>query len=218
MNTENNIAVFGDTHGHLRLMFHLCQLWQTHHQRHLDGILQCGDLGFFPDISALDKATRTYAKKDTEELGFAHYFRQPQPLFEDKMLKTMFEGPQDSFESINTPVLWCNGNHEDFQELYRLVGSKDITPVDAYGMLHYIRSGVVTSYAGLSIAAIGGAPERRDDSNANQKVPAKWKYVDIDSCSQLTGSSFDVLISHGAPEGLGGESDTGGSALLRLVR
>jgi len=67
--TTKYVAVFGDVHGHLRLMFQLCRLWQKEHKIHLDGVLQCGDIGFFPDISRVDSATRQYAKRDPEELS-----------------------------------------------------------------------------------------------------------------------------------------------------
>ena len=39
-------------------------LWQLRHKRHLDGILQCGDLGYFPDLSRIDDATRRFADED----------------------------------------------------------------------------------------------------------------------------------------------------------
>jgi hypothetical protein len=38
-NCKRHFAVFGDTHGHLRLMFRLCRLWQIQHRVFLDGIL-----------------------------------------------------------------------------------------------------------------------------------------------------------------------------------
>ena len=63
-----HIAIFGDAHGHLRLLFQLCRLWQLEHKTHLDGIIVCGDLGFFPDVSRLDKATRRFALKDPVEI------------------------------------------------------------------------------------------------------------------------------------------------------
>ncbi len=39
-------AIFGDVHGHFRLMFQLCRHWQRNSGVHLDGILLCGDIGF----------------------------------------------------------------------------------------------------------------------------------------------------------------------------
>jgi hypothetical protein len=217
MNSDQYIAVFGDVHGHLRLMFQLCRLWQRHNNRHLDGILQCGDLGFFPNTSILDKATKRFAQDDPEELGFSKYFCLPQPLLNDELLEKMFYGPRDSFDAINTPALWCHGNHEDFKELARIAGSKKVTAVDAFGMLQYIPSGTITTIAGARVAAIGGKPELPDENDMNPKDIAKWKYVDSHSCSLLSGIPIDILLSHGSPIGLGGESLTAGSALLRSV-
>ncbi len=55
-----NLAVFRDTHGHLRLMFPLCRHCQLNHGPHLDVTLQRGDLGFYPDLGMDDKATRRF--------------------------------------------------------------------------------------------------------------------------------------------------------------
>ena len=60
-----HIAVIGDVHGHLRLMFQLCRLWQVQTGVHLDLVLQCGDLGFFPDPARLDKATQRFRWRES---------------------------------------------------------------------------------------------------------------------------------------------------------
>ena len=71
------VVVVGDTHGHLRLMFQLCRLWQLCHDQRLDAVLQCGDLGFFPYPGTVDGATRRYSRHDPEELAFSKYFESP---------------------------------------------------------------------------------------------------------------------------------------------
>jgi hypothetical protein len=65
-----NIAVFADLHGRIRLCFMLCERWERESGEKIDLVLQAGDLGAFPDMSRLDKATIRHAEKDPTELGF----------------------------------------------------------------------------------------------------------------------------------------------------
>jgi hypothetical protein len=71
-----NIAVFADVHGRVLLAFKLCARWQQETGETIDLILQAGDLGAYPDISHLDRATIKHARKDPTELGFAEDFSQ----------------------------------------------------------------------------------------------------------------------------------------------
>jgi hypothetical protein len=61
--------VFGDLHGRILPAFRLALAWQRDHRERLTGLLQVGDLGYFPDVSRLDKATRRHAECDPLELG-----------------------------------------------------------------------------------------------------------------------------------------------------
>ena len=49
--------VFGDLHGRILPAFRLASAWSREQGVRLSGILQVGDLGYFPDPSRLDKAT-----------------------------------------------------------------------------------------------------------------------------------------------------------------
>ena len=69
-----NIAVFADLHGRVLLAFQLCARWERETGEKIDLILQAGDLGAFPDMSRLDKATRRYIEKDPTERGFLDHF------------------------------------------------------------------------------------------------------------------------------------------------
>ena len=51
--------VFGDLHGRVLPAFRLALAWQRDHGACLAGLLQVGDLGYFPDLSRLDKAGLT---------------------------------------------------------------------------------------------------------------------------------------------------------------
>ena len=61
--------IFGDLHGRVLPAFALARAWQLDHGETLDGLLQVGDLGYFPDSTRLDKATKRHAQRDLMELG-----------------------------------------------------------------------------------------------------------------------------------------------------
>lgn len=69
-----HLAVLGDVHGHLTLAFRILCRWERETGHRLDLALQVGDLGTFPPPFRLDKATKRFAEKDPDELGFADYY------------------------------------------------------------------------------------------------------------------------------------------------
>lgn len=213
---EKFYAIFGDTHGHLRLMVQLCRLWQMKSGQRLDAAFVCGDLGYFPDPNNLDKATKRFSKSDPEELGF-WYFTWPRPLLSDPKLERILLGHDDGHGNVTCPIYWVHGNHEDFQSLAAAVGSANSQTVDSFGRLHWLRPGVVHQISGLSIATLGGAPESVDASpdDGGQSEPLKW--VGARAAGKLAGQSIDILITHGAPTGLGGASERWGSERIRQV-
>lgn len=193
-------------------MLQLCRLWQRQHKTKLDGVLICGDLGFFPDLSRLDKATKRFAKRDPEELGFAYYFAWPEPAERDRLVRKILGRSGKPEDRVGCDILWCKGNHEDFDLLDEVTRGADVATVDAYDALTFVRCGNVVELAGLQIASVGGAPEPFNESGAKGD---SRKWVDGKACNQLVGESFDVLLSHGSPRNIGGESDAWGSQLLR---
>ncbi len=207
---DRYIAIFGDTHGHLRLMFQLCRLWQLNSGRHLDGILQCGDLGFFPDVTRLDKATKKFARSDHEELGFSDYFMLPQPRRSDELLDRTLNGDPDSLETVRSPVVFCHGNHEDFESLESVTCGAVLAAVDVFDRLYLLRSGETADVAGIRVAAVGGAPE---NESGEDRIPGK--HVSRRAVNRLRKSEFDVLMTHAGPLGIGGETDRWGSGLIR---
>ena len=66
--------VFGDLHGRVLPAFRLAQAWSREHGVPLAGLLQVGDLGYFPDPSRFDQATRRHAEKDDLESGVRQTF------------------------------------------------------------------------------------------------------------------------------------------------
>ena len=215
------IAVFGDTHGHLRLLLQLCRLWQMHNGIHLDAVLQCGDFGYFPDLANLDKATRRHARLDPEESAFARYFASPKPPGVDPLVKHILASPFESLERLRCPVHWCHGNHEDFAALERLsVGSDraDAAPsVDAFGVFRLLRPGTVHNIEGLLVAALGGGPEHE-----YQGIPTERseliKTIHPTAAGRLEDLDFQVLLTHCGPSDIvAGVGETGSRHIEKIV-
>ncbi len=72
-----NVAVFADVHGRILLAFKVVERYQRETGIQIDLILQCGDVGIFPDVHRLDKATLRHADEDDSELGFSQHFLYP---------------------------------------------------------------------------------------------------------------------------------------------
>ena len=211
MERELNIAVFGDLHGHLRLMLQLCRLWQHKHGVYLDGVLQCGDIGYFPNITNIDKATRKFAMKNPEELGFAQYFCPPQPVELDEIAEATLGVNADGYDLLCCPIFCVNGNHEDFENLDRVSGGDDVVPLDYYEAFLWLKSGCTTEIGNMKIGGVGGGPE----TQSKKRHPLM--YVQESDCTDLLGGGVDILVSHGGPMGIGGATDTFGSEHLRFL-
>ncbi|MBN1430329.1 MAG: metallophosphoesterase [Anaerolineae bacterium] len=182
-----NIAVFADIHGRVVLAFKLCARWQAETGQHIDLILQAGDLGAFPDLGELDKATRRFAEKDPTELGFAEHFARRDPKIEVMLAHT------------TAPMVFVRGNHEDHRWLDELEreSAEPLFPVDAYGRIFCLKTGVpyVHTVGDETITIIGigriGLPEdshKREDKHIQPYESRRLWDVGVDRC--------DVLLTH----------------------
>lgn len=225
-----HVAIFGDLHGHLRLMWKLCSWWQKQHGIKLDLILQCGDFGYFPNVATLDKATKRYAERDPEELGFANYFMPPEPLLgEDPAIRTVLCGDPHDIATVTAPLYWCHGNHEDFGELEKVAGGENFQAVDIYGRCLAMQQGSVLGHAGMRIGAIGGGPEGEQQGEAHEMRrahtdAARWnkfsKLVCANACDKLLEQMpIDILITHCGPRlETGGEMEFASQQLCDLIQ
>jgi hypothetical protein len=179
--------VYGDLHGRVLPAFRLAAVWAREHSVPVAGILQVGDLGYFPDLSRLDKATLRYASDDPMELGVQFVV---QPSAEADAV----------FGEPNVPErLWFTaGNHEDFEALEQC-GSRRASnfAVDAYQRVYCIGDGQVTELPGpLRVGALwgvdGDAPIRRQNAPSRGRINAR-------SATQLAYDCFDVLLTHDSP-------------------
>lgn len=183
--------VFGDLHGKILPAVRLAACWAKDHNRPVAGILQVGDLGYFPDPARIDRATLRHAENDPLELGTFDIVKQ------NELADRVFDDPHAP------PALWFTaGNHEDFDELESLAAGSGRGPdfaVDAYGRIHGIKDGHVMPFAGgPRVGAVwgvdGGGP------NARQNLPRRG-YIWPKSVDRLLAGPFDVLLSHDAPHG-----------------
>lgn len=213
------IAVVGDVHGHLALTYAILGRWQRETSERIDLILQVGDLGAFPDPSRIDRATRRYAERDPEELGFAD-FAGPTP-------------PRTSMDP-RPPLVFIPGNHEDFEfldERDAAAPSDDaVYPVSEDGKILALRSGRIWTFdsegpassdrpsiaGGIRVAGVSGVAGRERKRHVHPRL-----YLQEDDALTLAGKprgAFDVFISHDGPDGLWGSHRPGaGSPALRLV-
>jgi Calcineurin-like phosphoesterase len=182
--------VFGDLHGRILPAFRLALLWAREHGERLDGLLQVGDLGFFPDPGRLDRATLRHAAKDPLELG------TEKVTVLNKQADALFADPD-----LPSGLWFTAGNHEDYdaladQERGALPSDGDF-PVDAYRRVYCVRDGHVTTLpGGLRVGALWGIDDRAP--NARRKTPAAAR-IRPRSATQLAGAAFDVLLTHESP-------------------
>ncbi len=197
-------------------MLQLCRLWQVQEGVHLDGVLVCGDLGYFPDMTHLDKATKWHAKRDPEELGFAEFFTRRSALREDPWLRSVFAGDPDDLRSVRCPVVFCHGNHEDFRALAEIGKEGPLVAVDVFRRIYYLRSGEVTELAGLRIGALGGEAELPGQPDG----PLFGPRVSRKAAQRLMDQFFDVLLSHAGPWEVvpQGKPDIGSRAVSEVIR
>lgn len=198
-------AVFGDVHGRITLMLVMARRWEVESGRTLDGILQVGDMGAFPDPGRLDRATARHAQHDRDELGFSEYLQGCEEG------AALLGGP-------GWPVIWMRGNHEDFDYLARF---REAQPVDPWGRLVFVPDGQSTTVAGITVGAMGGRPSRASEVERGRGEAArarfrKAKNAPPDPCdiprrvaqTAFAEGGLDVLLSHAGPsEALAGGSD-----------
>lgn len=198
--------VFGDLHGRVLPAFRFGSFWSRRKRRPLAGLLQVGDMGYFPDLSRMDRATVKHAKDDVLELGTLDV------VTTNPLADKVFEEDADC-----PPGLWFTaGNHEDFGELERLSRGSGRDPdfvVDAYCRVRGIKDGHVITLApggeggsrsepgegasrGLRVGAIWGVDG--DGPNCRKNLPPRG-YIHEQSVTQLAWEEFDVLLSHDGP-------------------
>jgi hypothetical protein len=182
--------IFGDLHGRILPAFRLALAWQREHGERLAGLLQVGDLGFFPDPSRLDKATKRHAEEDPLELGAQLV------ALRSREADTIFAEPD-----LPEALWFTAGNHEDHAVLDALAHgagcTRDDYPVDFYHRVRCVRDGhVITLPGGLRVGAMWGIDDQAP--NARRKTPARGR-ISQRSATMLSCENFDVFLTHESP-------------------
>jgi hypothetical protein len=201
----SNYLVFGDLHGRVLHAFRFASLYARETGTPIAAILQVGDLGYFPDLARIDKATLRHAKDDPSELGVQDVI-QPTELAD-----RVFDHP-DCPEGM-----WFTaGNHEDYEALELLSGSAHRQPefvVDAYCKVRCVKNGCATTLpGGLTVGALWGVDGVAVSRRTNLPPAA---YISDSKASKLLGQSFSVLLTHDAP--LDGKRAGCGSEIVSSV-
>ncbi|OAI54989.1 hypothetical protein AYO44_13775 [Planctomycetaceae bacterium SCGC AG-212-F19] len=202
MGQEAIYVVFGDLHGRVLPAFRLAVAWAREQKVRVEGILQVGDLGYFPDPSRLDKATARYAASDPLELG-VQLVTQPSPEAD-----AVFSEPD-----LPEALWFTAGNHEDFDALESWehgAGARATSfAVDAYLRVHCIRDGAVATLPGnVRVGALWGVARQ----TRKNLPPRGW--IRSKSAQTLTYSAFDILLTHDRPS----QSESAGSGSEEIAQ
>ena len=114
--------IFGDLHGRILPAFRLAMAWEREHGVRLDGLLQVGDLGYFPDPARLDKATARHAADDPLELGtclVAEPNREADEVFQARTARPRPCGSRRATTRTSTPCRRGSGTGAAVVELRR---------------------------------------------------------------------------------------------------
>lgn len=182
------IAIFSDIHGKILLPFKLVDLYQKETGSKIDFILQCGDLGAYPNIENLDKATIKHAQYDRDELGFHDHFTKENPEI------------QSFLNELNINMICVRGNHEDhdfLDELEKENPDQSIFPIDIYGRVFVCKSGLEqtleTEDEVLHFVGIGRIGDRK--GRTEKRFIQDYERKEIRKLLK-TKNTFDVLITH----------------------
>ncbi|MGD1841027.1 MAG: metallophosphoesterase [Thermonemataceae bacterium] len=182
------VAIFADIHGKILLPFRLVNLYQKETNEKIDFILQCGDMGCYPAIDNLDKATIKHAKNDRDELGFHDYFVKDIPKI------------RIFLNQLNINMICVRGNHEDHDYLDKLERetNESIFPVDIYNRVFVCKTGYKQELkAGnetLSFVGVGRIGDRKERTNS--RFIQEYEKKKIKKLIKENKDIVDLLITH----------------------
>ena len=217
-NRQLTFAVFGDIHGRIALMYTLAILWQQESEVKLDGLLQVGDFGAFPDLSKLDKATKKHAAQDTDELGF-----------QDFCIAT--SESKFYLEHQQTPATYfVRGNHEDFDYLGNFTTPSAIDPWQKIWFIPDCQTlKVERGNLAVKIAAFGGIAPKQETLNRGKSAREQYRKAqkigkseprffskNSIECILTDFQGADILMTHAGP--YSSDLPTGSTLLDQLAK
>ncbi|WP_291726309.1 metallophosphoesterase family protein [Bernardetia sp.] len=185
------IALFADLHGRILLAFKLIERLQRERNIKIDLILQCGDLGAFPNITNLDKATLRHAKREPSELGFYHHFTKKSKKVEQIL------------EKVEATMYAVRGNHEDHQFLNELEqqSNESSFPIDVYGKIRICKTGHLQDFekngVKLNWVGIGRTGSRKKERQHQEQYIQPYEIENLKKLyTKKTNTNIDLLITH----------------------
>lgn len=181
------VALFADLHGRILLAWKLVERYQRETGQTIDLILQCGDMGIFPDLEKLDRATLKYAQEDRSELGFHDDFLTP-----NSTVKTIMD-------QLSCNMVCVRGNHEDHEFLDGLEEKHEgsLYPVDCYNRIFMLKTGHPFLFQKdekqLSIIGIGRIGDRKGRTHGPYIQPYEQAQLNKLLYEQ---PPTDILLTH----------------------
>lgn len=169
----------------------LCARWQRETGERISLILQAGDLGAYPDLARLDRATIRHAQRDENEVGFQRDFVEKREDVTRRLAET------------TCPMIFVRGNHEDHAWLDDLErrATAPIFPVDVYERIFCLQTGAPYTFAedGSTLAILGvgriGAPVGADSPPAARYAQPS----ELERLYALGAVEPDILLTHDVP-------------------
>lgn len=186
-----NIAVFADVHGRILLAFTLCARWERETGERIDLMLQAGDLGVYPEMTSLDKATQRHAQADATELGFSEHFLRHDVEVAALLARTSCD------------LVFVRGNHEDHAWLDAREAQSigPIFPIDAYRRIWCLKTGEPYTFRSGDTETITVVGVGRVGAPVGEREVRKAKYIqqnELERIYELDEQQFDVLLTHDA--------------------
>lgn len=182
------VALFSDIHGKILLPFKLVDLYQKETGNKIDFILQCGDIGAYPNLDNLDKATIKHAQYDRDELGFFDDFTKVDPEIKSFL------------DHLNINMICVRGNHEDHDFLDHLEKENlqdSLFPIDIYKKVFVCKSGLkqelIIENEVLTFVGIGRIGDRK--GRTEKRFIQDYERTEIKKLLK-TKDIFDILITH----------------------
>jgi Icc-related predicted phosphoesterase len=181
------IGFVGDVHGSVFLAIAALATWQRQLGRRFDLVIQCGDLGAFPDLDRLDPASRRYLAADPSQADFRRLLGATGP--QAALLRSLRA-------CFDTPIYFVRGNHDDRAWLRRLPldPASGTAVADSFDFFRFVPDSSVLTFDGVRIAFLGGSEE--DDPGEGGLDRAAFQVL-ADG-----GQDVDVLATHDAPYGI----------------
>jgi len=167
------ILIAGDIHGKIEKLKKIVELIRP------DAVFQSGDLGFFADVSSMDRASRRHIKKNPAE-GEIFAYVQKEKVFP-------------------CPLYFVRGNHEDFE---LLEGFEELELCN----IVYLKTGIHI-IGSLTVATIGGIycwgnnPKKRNLPKYTQEEELEFLFKE---CKADVLLAHDAPEGMGLKQGGGG--------------